>query len=172
MPGTNLGREGPDWWRHDETVVRPFGYGHDRPIARRVCERDLFVGNAAAADPDRPDDHRTGAPARGDNVLSLTAEPRPATTHHRPLVDGPGNEWAAFEAAADTACRLLGSRPGSLLVHCSHGVSRSAAVAAVALAAAEDRSFRSALSDVQSARPPAQPHPALHEQAVYSLAKR
>ncbi|ELZ24336.1 Dual specificity protein phosphatase [Halosimplex carlsbadense 2-9-1] len=165
MPGTNRGNDGPDWWRHGEAVVRPFGYEHDRPIARRVGERDLFVGNAAAA-----------ASPPGDPsvewVLSLTAEPRPATTHHRPLVDGPDNEWTAFEAAADAACRLLGESAGALLIHCSHGVSRSAAVAAVAVAVAEGRSLRSALSDVQSARPPAQPHPALHEQAVCYLAKR
>ncbi|QLH78716.1 dual specificity protein phosphatase family protein [Halosimplex rubrum] len=165
MPGTNRGREGPDWWRHGETVVRPFGYGHDRPIARRVGDRDLFVGNAAAADRDRC--------ARSfDHALSLTAEPRSATTHHRPLVDGPDNEWGAFEAAADAACRLLGEREGPLLVHCSHGVSRSAAVAAVAIAVTENRSLRDALALVRAARPPATVRPTLLEQAVWYLAEK
>jgi atypical dual specificity phosphatase len=169
MAGPDSRPDGPDWWRHGETVVRPFGHGHDRPIARRVGERRLFVGNAAAADPDHD---RTDALRRVDHVLSLTAEPQPATTHHRPLVDGPDNEWRAFEAAADAACRLLGARPGSLLVHCSHGISRSAAVAAVAVAAVESRRFRDALTAVRSARPPATVHPALCEQAVWYLSEK
>lgn len=173
MLGPDSRPDGPDWWRHGETVVRPFGYGHDRPIARRVGERDLFVGNTAAADPGRHDDYdRTGALPGVDHVLSLTADPLPATTHHRPLVDGPDNEWAAFEAAADAACRLLGARPGSLLVHCSHGISRSPTVTAVALAVVEDRSLREALALVRGARPPATVHPALREQAVLYLAEK
>ncbi|MFB6140317.1 MAG: phosphatase [Halosimplex sp.] len=178
MHGPDTGRAntdrsptGPDWWRHGDAVVRPFGYGHDEPIVRRVGDRDLFLGNAAAAEA------ATAADADGndrsfDVVLSLTADPVPATTHHRPLVDGPENDWPAFEAAADATCRLAAGGAGSLLVHCSHGISRSAAVAAVALAVTEDRPLRPALADVQSARPPAQPHPALHEQAVCYLGKR
>jgi len=165
MPGTNHGRAGPDWWRHGQTVVRPFGYGHDRPIARRVGERDLFVGNAAAADHDR-------GVRSFESVLSLTAERRPATTHHRPLVDGPDNEWTAFEAAADTACRLRRRMGESLLVHCSHGISRSAVVAGVAIAVKEDRSLREALAAVRAARPPATVHPALREHAIWYLAEK
>jgi atypical dual specificity phosphatase len=72
-------------------------------------------------------------------------------------------------AAAETARRLVGA--GSLLIHCSHGVSRSATLAAIAILT-EDRPFRDALSAVQSARPPAQPYPALHELAVAYLAKQ
>ncbi|QLH85046.1 dual specificity protein phosphatase family protein [Halosimplex pelagicum] len=165
MPGTDPRADGPDWWRAGTTVVRPFGYGHDAPIARRIDGTELFVGNAHAADRERCD-------RSFDRVLSVTAEPRPATTHHRPLVDGPDNEWAAFEAAADTACRLLREPGESLLVHCSHGISRSAVVTAVALAVSEERSLRDALALVRSARPPATVHPVLREQAVYYLAKR
>ncbi|MFC7138252.1 dual specificity protein phosphatase [Halosimplex aquaticum] len=154
---------GPDWWRDGRAVVRPFGHRHGDPVVRRIGDRDLFLGNVHAADPDRTD-------RSFDAVLSATREPQPSTTHHRPLVDGPEADWPAFEAAADTACRLLGE--GSLLIHCSHGVSRSATLAAVALAIRTGRSFREALSTVQSARPPAQPHPALHELAVVYLAEK
>ncbi|WP_436924549.1 phosphatase [Halosimplex amylolyticum] len=154
---------GPDWWRDGRVVVRPFGHRHDAPIVARIGDRDLFLGNVHAADPDRHD-------RSFDRVLSATREPQPLTTHHRPLVDGPEADWPPFEAAADAACRLLGER--SLLIHCSHGVSRSATLAAVALAVADERPFREALSVVQSARPPAQPHPALHELAVVYLAEK
>jgi len=152
---------GPDWWRDGEAVVRPFGHRHDDPIVRRIDDRDLFLGNVHAADPSRHD-------RSFDHVLSATREPQPLTTHHRPLVDGPEADWTNFEAAADAARRLVGD--GSLLIHCSHGVSRSATLAAVALAVTEQQPLRDALSTVQSARPPAQPHPALHELAVVYLA--
>ena len=154
---------GPDWWRDGRIVVRPFGYRHDDPIVQRIDDRDLFVGNVHAADAGRHD-------CSFDHVLSATRESQPTTTHHRPFVDGPRADWQPFEAAADTACRLVGE--GSLLIHCSHGISRSATLAAIALAVTEDRPFRDALSAVQSARPPAQPHPALHELAVAYLAKQ
>jgi len=162
-PGTQRRPDGPDWWRAGPTVVRPFSYGHAAPIVRRVGEFDLFVGNAAAANPERSD-HSF------DWVLSLTAESQPATTHHCPLVDGPENDWAAFEVAADAACRLVGE--GTLLIHCSHGISRSAVITAVALAETGSRSLRGALDVVRSARPPATVHPTLRQQAVLYLAQK
>jgi atypical dual specificity phosphatase len=57
-----------------------------------------------------------------------------------------------------------------VLVHCNAGVSRSSAVLASTLAAAEGRRFRDALCEVQAARPMAMPHPELHRQAVVYLA--
>ncbi|WP_226021253.1 protein-tyrosine phosphatase family protein [Halomicrobium salinisoli] len=180
---------GPDWRRHGSAVVRPFGHCHDGPIARRIGDRDLFVGNRHAADPERCD-------RSFESVLSLTREPRgrerserprqeragaerseatreqaPATTHHRPLIDGPGNDWAAFEAAADVACGLVDGEH-TVLIHCSHGISRSPIVAATAIAVTEDRPLADALSVVRSARPPAVPHPELREQAVCYVAAR
>ena len=154
---------GPDWWRDGQAVVRPFGHRHDDPIVRRVGDRDCFLGNVHAADPSRHD-------RSFDHVLSATHDPQPLTTHHRPLVDGHEADWTSFESAADAACRLVGD--GSLLIHCLHGVSRSATLAAVALAVTEKRPLQGALSAVQSARPPAQPHPALHELAVFYLAEQ
>jgi len=142
--------------------VRPYGYVRPAPVYRRLGHWDRwFLGNAAAATPacDRSFEH----------VLSLTGEPRPATTHHRPLSDDATSDWETFAAAVDTARRLL-ARRGSLLVHCEAGISRSSAVAAAALAAEAERPFVAALHDVQDARPHAVPHPALHELGVQYVA--
>jgi atypical dual specificity phosphatase len=146
----------------ERPLVRPKGYVADRPVVRRVGDRDLFLGNALAARPEKHD-------LSFDFVLSTTDEKRPLTTHHHPLTDGPGNEWTAFEAAVDNARRLY-RRDGRLLIHCRAGISRSAALVATALAAEEDRTFADALNEVHEARPLAMPHPALHESAVVYLA--
>jgi atypical dual specificity phosphatase len=145
-----------------EPLVRPKGYEAEKPIVRRIGDRNLYLGNEPAADPGTHD--RTF-----EYVLSTTAEKQPSTTHHRPLTDGRGNEWRVFEAAVDTA-RTLHRREGSRLVHCKAGVSRSTTVIATTLAAEEDREFRDALEIVQAARPYAMPNPALHELAVIYLA--
>jgi atypical dual specificity phosphatase len=150
----------------DERVqfLRPLGYVESDPVVRRIGDRDLFVGNLSAAD--------QGAHDRSFGfVLSVSSAARPLTTHHRPLTDGPGNDWTAFAAAVDTA-RTLYRREGSLLVHCKAGVSRSSTVLATALAAEERRPFHEALGLVQAARPAAVPHPALLESAVVYLASR
>lgn len=147
-----------------KALVRPKGYVEDEPIIRRIGERNLYLGNAFAANPRYHD--RTF-----EYVLSATDEEHPLTTHHRPLTDGPGNEWAAFEGAVDTA-RRLSRRDGSVLIHCKAGISRSTTLIATALAAEEDRRFRDALGIVQDARPFAMPNPALHTLAVIYLATR
>lgn len=147
-----------------DVLVRPKGYVEDEPVVRRIGDRDLFLGNALAA---RSECHgRTF-----DYVLSATDDEHPLTTHHRPLTDGPSNEWVAFESAVDTA-RALYRRDGSVLAHCRAGISRSSTLVATTLAAEEDRRFRDALALVQDARPYAMPHPTLHELAVVYLAAR
>lgn len=156
MAGRN-GDEAPS-----EIFVRPVGYVEDRAVIRRIGDRDLYLGNRFAAHPDYHD-------REFEYVLSASTEDHPLTTHHRPLIDGRGNEWSAFEAAADTARRLYRTA-GSLLVHCTAGISRSSTLVATALAAEEDRTFHDALALVQDARPHAMPNPALHELGVIYLA--
>lgn len=150
--------------REPAVVVRPLNYVADEPVVRRIDDRDLYIGNRLAADPDRHD-----RSFEFEYVLSVGSDEYPLTTHHHPLEDGPGNEWAVFEAAVETA-RELYRRDGSLLVHCKAGISRSTTLLATTLAAEEDRTFADALALVQRARPFAIPHPALHERAIYYLA--
>ncbi len=152
--------------REPAVVVRPLNYVADEPVVRRIGDRDLYIGNRLAADPDRH-----GRSFEFEYVLSVGSDEYPLTTHHRPLEDGPDNEWTVFEAAVDTA-RELFRRDGSLLVHCKAGISRSSTLLATTLAAEEDRTFADALALVQRARPHAMPHPALHEQAICYLAAR
>lgn len=148
----------------DDPTVRPLAYVEDYPVIRRIGERDLYLGNVHAADPDQHD-------RSFEFVLSLTSEPQPATTHHNPLVDGVDAEWQRFERAVDTA-RSLYRRDEPLLVHCRGGISRSTAVLAATLAAEEHYSLREALSSVQRHRPVAMPNPPLHLLAVVYLAAR
>jgi atypical dual specificity phosphatase len=124
----------------------------------------LFIGNVHAADPERHE-------RQFDHVLSVTGDEQPLTTHHHPLSDGADNDWRTFEAVADAA-HLLYRRDGSTLVHCEAGISRSATLVALALAAEEDWTFVDALHEVQNARLHAVPHPALHELGVVYLAAR
>lgn len=145
-----------------EPAVRPVGFVEDRAVVRRIGDRDCFLGNWRAADPDAAD-------RRFDHVVSVTADAYPLTTHHRPLVDGPDNDWPAFEAAVDAA-RRCHRADGALLVHCKAGISRSTAVIATTLAVEEDRPLAETVAAVRDARPMATPHPALVEQAVSYLA--
>ncbi|USZ68158.1 dual specificity protein phosphatase family protein [Halorussus salilacus] len=147
-----------------EVFVRPFGHVADRPVVRRIGDRDLHLGNGPAADPGAHD-------RRFEYVLSVSRGERGLTTHHRPLVDGDDADWTAFESAVDAARRLV-RRDGSVLIHCRAGISRSAAVVAATLAAEESLAFRDALGVVHAARPHAMPHPRLHELAVTYLAAR
>lgn len=144
--------------------VRPVRYVEDHAVVRRIGDRPLFLGNVHAADPDRRD-------RSFDGVVSLTSDPRPATTHHHPLVDDEGNEWAAFAAAVDDTRRLT-REDGDVLVHCTAGISRSSTILATAIAAAEGRRFREAMTDVQAVRPHAVANPALVDLAVTYLAAR
>lgn len=149
----------------DESVlVWPFGYIEQQPVVRPIGELDLYLGNKFAASPEHHD-------RRFEFVLSATHEAYPLTTHHRPLADGPDNEWSTFESAVDTT-RALYRRDGSVLVHCKAGISRSTTLVATTLAAEEGHQLRAALDIVHEARPRAMPNPALHEQAVLYLAAR
>ncbi|WP_230198543.1 dual specificity protein phosphatase family protein [Halopiger goleimassiliensis] len=160
--GTGSGSSAADALEDDTPLVRPKGYVADEPIIRRIGDRELFLGNEHAADPTRHD-------RAFEFVVSVSSESQPLTTHHRPLTDGPGTEWSAFETAVDTA-RQCYRRNGATLIHCAAGISRSSTLVATTIAAEEGVSFREALEHVHDARPLAFPNPALHELAVVYLA--
>lgn len=148
------GREGPH--------VRPVGCHPEHPVVRRIGDRDLFLGNRFAADPDACD--RTF-----DAVLTVAERSEPATTPHRPLVDGPEAEWSRFRAAVDAA-RRRHRADGSLLVHCKAGVSRSTTVIATTLATEADLRLVDGFDAVRRHRPHAVAHPWLRELAAYYVA--
>lgn len=147
-----------------EVLVRPLGHVENEAVVCPIGNRELYLGNWLAADPTFHD-------RSFDSVLSASRESHPLTTHHHPLHDGPETDWPEFERAVDTARRLY-RRDGSLLIHCTAGISRSTTLLATTLAAEETIEFRDALAIVQDARPVAMPHPALHELAVIYLAAR
>lgn len=133
-----------------------------KPVIRRIGDRDLYLGDELAADPEYHD-------REFDFVLSATRREQPLTTHHHPLRDGPGNDPADFARAVDTA-RALYDREGSVLVHCAAGISRSTTLVATVLAAEEGHAFTGAVAEVREHRARANPHPALRELATAYLA--
>jgi len=155
----------PERYDVDGTAVyvRPKTYVEPYPVLRRIGDRALFLGNRHAADPERHD-------RAFDAVLTVRSGAGGLTTHHRPLIDGDEATWERFAAAVDAGRRLFAA-DGSLLVHCTAGISRSTAVVATVLAAEERRTFHDALTEVQTERPQAIPHPRLHELGVCYLAE-
>lgn len=143
-------------------TVRPKAFVADGPVIRRIGDRELFLGNVHATDPDAHD-------RRFAFVVSVNGEPGELTTHHRPLSDGPGNPWSDFADAVDTVRRCM-RRDGSVLVNCTAGVSRSTTVLAAAIAAEDGTRFRAGYEAVRAARRWAIPHPSLHELGVYYVA--
>lgn len=125
------------------------------PVVVQVGDRDLYLGDRAAADP-ACHDHTFGT------VVSLTLNRRPLTTHHHPLHDGPATGFEAFTAAVDeTRDALDDGSDEPVLVHCAAGVSRSATVIITAVATEECRSFDDVLAELEQHRTRADPHPAL-----------
>lgn len=98
-------------------------------------------------------------------VAAPPATPYPSFVRVRatPLIDGPDNAYVDFRDAAD-ALRALLDEGHTTLVHCTAGRSRSAAVAAAALAVRSDTTVAAELDRIEVKRS-VDPHPALVEQA-------
>jgi atypical dual specificity phosphatase len=148
--------------RARQSTGLPFWFGEDEPVVRQIGERDLYLGNWQAADPERSD-------REFKHVVSATFREYPRTTRHHPMADGPETDWETFAAAVDDA-RACYRAEGSLLVHCMAGVSRSSTILGTVLAVEEDLSLESALEIVRESRPCATPHPHLHTLAVLYVA--
>ncbi|MCT9098257.1 dual specificity protein phosphatase [Haloarchaeobius sp. HME9146] len=127
---------------------------------------DLFVSGIEAAS-DRAQLQANDITA----VVSVTHEspdgdiPSGLDHRHLPMMDGPRNDREAFEQAVTEAIELLqaGER---VLVHCSWGSSRSAAVAATAMALHRGRDIGDAFETVAAGRKEVDPHPELVRRAV------
>ncbi|OSP08266.1 hypothetical protein B9H04_06800 [Halorubrum ezzemoulense DSM 17463] len=103
-----------------------------------------------------------GAPAGG--------YPADVTVVTVPMLDGPQNDLERFEQAVSHVLSVL-QTDESLLVHCSAGASRSPAVAATALALADDIGLEAAVDQLVTRRSAVDPHEALIRQAarVYTM---
>lgn len=155
---------------------------HRRHVPRRSryrCQQaESATGASAFFLPDRPerwrarsdysptlDWQRARRPGRGEAAwawdrrrVDLAGEeppiqlPRDVVYCRFPLVDGAGNMSAVVRAAIDTTARFIMSRVPSL-VACSSGMSRSPAIAAAALAKAEQVPVEDALRRVAALGP-------------------
>lgn len=106
-----------------------------------------------------------------ETIVSLTHSDLPTgmpdavAVHNCPMVDGPRNDRTRFETAVTNVTEAL-TQEETVLVHCSRGVSRSPAVAAVAVALQEEVGIEDAFELVGEQRPACDPHPALVRQSV------
>lgn len=87
-----------------------------------------------------------------------------------PLLDGPQNDLERFEQAVSQVLSVL-QTDESLLLHCSAGASRSPAVAATAIALADDIGLEAAFDQLVIRRSAVDSHGALIRQAarVYTM---
>lgn len=130
----------------------------------------LFVGTLEdATDSGALRRYGVGAVLR---VATPPATPYPAFVRVQatPLVDGPDNAYADFRDAVDRLRELL-DEGHTVLVHCTAGRSRSAAVVAAAIAVRSDTSVAGAIDRIDATRS-VDPHPALVEQAERYVRER
>lgn len=104
-----------------------------------------------------------------DAVIQLTRRrpeqgyPPGVDVYQYHMRDGPRNDITQVEAAVDRAVSLLASG-NVILIHCSAGASRSAAVAAASVAVSQGIRFEEAVAQVSQARQ-VQIHPDVRQNA-------
>lgn len=125
-------------------------------------EDNLFLGNRLAA-------VRREHDRRFNHVVTVSREREPMTTAYYPMRDGRGNDPEAF-ASAVKAARYYYRSPGTLLVHCEAGISRSTTIIATVLVAEKQaQSFAHAIEQIRDVRPDARPADALIDSAEQYL---
>jgi atypical dual specificity phosphatase len=122
-------------------------------VAVRIGNRELWIGNRGAAQPANLEKLDVSP----DRIISVNQKPTAATTDHHSLVDGYVNDQSVFNAAVDTT-REAYRNDGTVLVHCSAGISRSSTVIATALASEESIPLNDAIDIDQRFRRRARPH--------------
>lgn len=132
-------------------------------LALTEIEPELFLGNVHAA--------KGGHGREFNHVLTVSESTQPLTTDHQPLQDNQTISYEQSEAAVELA-RERYREEGSLLIHCSAGLSRGVTVMATMLTAeGVYPSFEHAVAKIQQSQPEAYPNPALLEQAERYLGR-
>lgn len=127
-----------------------------RALAARIGERNIWIANSGGVEPE----HLAAMDLDPAYVVSVNNTASEATTDHYPLKDGFVNDQEQFTEAVEMTRQRL-REPGTVIVNCAAGISRSTTVSATALAAEEDRPFNTVVEEIKETRPQARPHPKL-----------
>lgn len=134
---------------------------------------DRITDSLYIADIEQAGRHRNYRKHGIDAVVRLThapperGYPDTITPYERPMMDGPRNDPEKLQqAVADTVSLLENDE--SVVVHCSAGASRSAAVIAAALATYQGHTLQEAISRVKDVRE-IEIHPAVVANAEKAL---
>lgn len=138
-----------------------------RALAARIGERNVWIANSGGVEPD----HLAAMELNPTYVVSVNKTATAATTDHHPLKDGFVNDQQEFSEAVETTRKRL-QQPGTVIVNCAAGISRSTTVAATAIAAVEELPFDAVVDDIKDTRPRARPHPKLQLNALAYLTNK
>jgi atypical dual specificity phosphatase len=134
-------------------------------VAARIGNRELWIANAGAIQPD----HLAALDLTPEYVVSLNRTPTEVTTDYHPLKDAHVNDQQQFTKAVHVVRDRI-QRDGEVIVNCQAGISRSSTVIATAIAAEDELSFETAVEEIKHTRKRADPHPKLQLNAQAYLA--
>lgn len=136
-----------------------------RALAARVGNRNVWIANSGGVGPD----HLAAMELDPAHVVSVNKSATEATTDHHPPKDGYLNDQQKFHDAVEATRQRL-QQPGTVIINCAAGISRSTTVSATAIAAEEELAFDAVVEEIKETRPRARPHPKLQLNALAYLA--
>ena len=136
-----------------------------RALAARIGNRNVWIANSGGVEPD----HLATMELDPAHVVSVNKSATEATTDHHPLKDGYLNDQQKFHDAVEATRQRL-QQPGTVIINCAAGISRSTSVSATAIAAEEELAFDMVVEEIKETRPRARPHPKLQLNALAYLA--
>lgn len=136
-----------------------------RALAARIGNRNVWIANSGGVEPD----HLAAMELDPAHVVSVNKSATEATTDHHPLKDGYLNDQQEFHDAVEATRQRL-QQPGTVIINCAAGISRSTTVSATAIAAEEELAFDAVVEEIRETRPRARPHPKLQLNALAYLA--
>ena len=135
-----------------------------KALAARIGDRNVWIANSGGVEPT----HLAAMELDPEFVVSVNQTATEATTDHHPLKDGYVNEQADFREAVEATRHRL-QQPGTVIINCAAGISRSTTVSATAIAAEEGLAFDAVVEEIKATRPRARPHPKLQLNALAYL---